>query len=167
MKWAGAPEAFGRLSDPHRPVEDAPAPSVNALAALGRLRQAALTGDEAHGELARKTLTAFAGVLKSLGASSAALALAAGAAQNGFTVVLIEGPTDDPRSKALLLAAARVWAPNKLVLRVQAGDQATLRRFGLTPTGAPAKPAAHVVMGKRAVVTTEEPGKLALVFTRR
>jgi hypothetical protein len=152
-KAPGAPEALGRLSDPHKPVTDTPAPSVNGMAALAHLRQGALTGEARHGELARKTLEAFGGVLENLGPGAAMLALAADAAQHGFVVVLVEGAANDARTDGLLACAASAYAAHKLLMRIVPGDQATLERFGAKPGAAEQLPVAHVLAGKKILTT--------------
>jgi len=152
-KAPGAPEALGRLSDPHKPVTDTPAPSVNGMAAMAHLRQGALTGEARHGELARKTLEAFGGVLENLGPGAGMLTLAADAAQHGFVAVLVEGAPDDARTDQLLACAASAYAPHKLLMRVEPGDRATLERFGVAPGVAGKLPVAHVLVGKKTLAT--------------
>jgi uncharacterized protein len=160
MSWPAAPPALGRLSDPHKPITDTPQPSVNAQAVMAHLRQGVLTGEAQHAELAHRTLEAFGGVLENLGPSAAALTLAADAAQNGCVLVLVEGAAGDAGTTALLAAAARIYAPHKMVLRVDAGDQATLRRLGAAPGAADALPLAHVLAGKKALAPTGDPKAL-------
>jgi uncharacterized protein YyaL (SSP411 family) len=147
-KAPGAPEALGRLSDPHKPITDTPAPSVNGMAAMAHLQQEALTGEARHGELARKTLEAFGGVLESLGPGAAMLTLAADAAQRGFVIVLVEGEADNLRKNGLFACAGEAYVPHKLLLHVEPGDEATLGRFGATPRAAGGH-SAHVLVGKK------------------
>jgi uncharacterized protein YyaL (SSP411 family) len=145
-KAPGAPEALGRLSDPHKPVTDTPGPSVNGMAALAHLRQGALTGETRHADAARKTLETFGPVLEGLGPGAAMLTLAADAAQRGFVIVLVEGAADQARTGELLACAAQTYVPHKLVLRVELGDRATLERFGAKPGAAEGQPVAHVLV---------------------
>ena len=59
--------AIGALSARRKPLQDAPTPSGNAVAAMVMLRLAALSGDDAYHACAEDTLEAFAGVVEHFG----------------------------------------------------------------------------------------------------
>lgn len=150
----GAPAALGRLGDAYKPYQDTPAPSANALAVFAGLRMTALTADPVFAAHARKTLEAFGPALEGLGGLASSLPLAADGALRGITLVLVEGPPGDPKVRALRAAAARCYAPHKLLVEAAGAD--LLAAWNLKPRG----PAVHVLAAGQSALTVTDPAKL-------
>jgi hypothetical protein len=105
---------------PHDPTDNA-TPSGRSAAAGALLTFAALTGSSAHREAAERALAGY-DALVTQAPRSTGWALAVGeAATAGPAEVAVVGPADDPRTRALYLAAVRDASPGATVV---AGDPA-------------------------------------------
>ena len=120
------------LSRAHLPLADAPTPSGNGAAALGLLRLAVLTGENAPAEAAEGILGALAGTAARLGSSAATFVKATTWVVLPVTTVLIVDEPDRPPSDRLLAAALETYRPRTVVRRIapsatdRAGLSATL-----------------------------------------
>jgi len=115
------------------PIEDAPSPSPNGVAAITMARLAAHTGDPKWTERRDAIVSAFAGLAPQLGVHGATLARALSwAALPETHLVIIEGesPNDRETAKAMHRTALRCPLPRRVVRLVKQGQ-------GL-PTGLPA-----------------------------
>jgi hypothetical protein len=108
---------IGALSAQRKPLQDAPTPAANSVAAMALLRLAALTGEELYGSRARDTLETFAGVVEHFGLYAASYGLALRRAVSGTLQVCVIG--EDARAQELEAAALRPFAANKSVVRVR------------------------------------------------
>ena len=109
-------DALGALSTRRKPLQDAPTPAGNSLAATLLLRLGALTGDQGYAEKAQRTLETFAGVVEHFGLYAASYGLALRRAVEPPLQVCIVG--DDSAAQQLEAAALRGFAVNKSVIRL-------------------------------------------------
>jgi uncharacterized protein YyaL (SSP411 family) len=108
---------IGALSAQRKPLQDAPTPAGNSVAAMALLRLAALTGDELYKSRATDTLESFAGIVEHFGLYAASYGLALRRAVSGTAQVCVMG--EDVRAEELESAALRPFAANKSVVRVR------------------------------------------------
>jgi uncharacterized protein YyaL (SSP411 family) len=102
----------GFLSQRAKPIQDAPSPSPNAVAALVFLRLHAVTGDAAHRAEAESTLRAFAGGAPELGLHAATYFRAVDWFLSGVSTVVVA----DTTTTDLATAALATYRPRKVVL---------------------------------------------------
>jgi len=112
----GAPAPIGALSARRKPLQDAPTPAGNSVAATLLLRLAALTNREVYNTRAQETLETFAGVVEHFGLYAASYGLALRRAVESSTQICIAGSDDQARE--LEIAAIFGFAVNKSVVRV-------------------------------------------------
>jgi uncharacterized protein YyaL (SSP411 family) len=114
-----APErgAMAYLATPAKPVQDAPTPSGNGVAALVLARLWALTGEgEWRAQLDRQ-LAAIVGALPELGVHGATVALALDWAVHPITRIEVSGPSGIGAACAMHLVALQTYRPRKVVVR--------------------------------------------------
>jgi uncharacterized protein len=112
----GAPAPIGALSARRKPLQDAPVPAGNPVAASLLLRLAALTNREDYNTRARETLETFAGVVEHFGLYAASYGLALRRAIESSTQICIAG--SDHQARELEIAAIFGFAVNKCVIHV-------------------------------------------------
>ena len=112
----GAPAPIGALSARRKPLQDAPTPAGNSVAATLLLRLSTLTNRQVYATRARETLEAFAGVVEHFGLYAASYGLALRRAVESSTQICIVGSDDNARE--LEIAAIFGFAVNKSVIRV-------------------------------------------------
>jgi uncharacterized protein YyaL (SSP411 family) len=103
------------LGTPHRPVQDAPTPAPNAVAALVLLRLSRIFGAESYRSIAERLLRAFAPSLAPHALFASTLMLALEDALHEPAHVTIVGAPSDPRTSALHAAALRTYRPDKII----------------------------------------------------
>jgi uncharacterized protein YyaL (SSP411 family) len=113
------PNALGALTARRKPMQDAPTPAGNPVAAILLLRVAELTGDAELAACARATLESFAGVAEHFGLYAATYGLALTRAVRGVLQVCVVG--DDAQADELEAAALARYAANKSVIRLRPG----------------------------------------------
>ncbi|MGD0484883.1 MAG: thioredoxin domain-containing protein [Gemmatimonadales bacterium] len=106
-------EGTGLLAERAKPVQDAPTPSPNAVAAMVFLRLYAVTGDGAHHVEAEVALRSFAGAAAELGVFAATWCRALDALLNGMTTIVVA----DTTTTDLAASALRTFHPRKVVVR--------------------------------------------------
>ncbi len=111
------PAAIGALSARRKPVQDAPTPAGNSVAAAVLLRLHALTGREVYRTRAQETLETFAGVVEHFGLYAASYGLALRRAVEGPLQVCVIG--DDALAEELAASALATYAINKSVIRLR------------------------------------------------
>ena len=114
----GAGTAY--LTTPAKPIQDAPTPSANGVAALVFARLWALTSDGAWRSALEHQLEAFAGAAASLSLSGATLMRAVDWALNPITRVEVSGPEGEGPACAMHLLALQAYRPRKIVVRTTA-----------------------------------------------
>ena len=137
----GASTPIGALSARRKPLQDAPTPAGNSVAATLLLRLSALTNREVYATRAQETLETFAGVVEHFGLYAASYGLALRRAVEPPTQICIAG--SDGQARELEAAAIAGFAVNKSVIRVG---------HGLPPALAETLPNLPSVEGSYAVI---------------
>lgn len=110
-----------------KPVQDAPTPSPNGVAALVLARLSSLTGNKEWPEKLDRQLSAFAGSARELSLYGATLVRAIDWAVNPVTRIEVAGPRGDGPACAMHLVALQTYRPRKVVLRkIAAAPAATV-----------------------------------------
>ncbi len=150
------------LEVPYRPLQDAPTPSANAVAARVLLRLSRVFGTDAHRQLVERLLSASVAGLAGHGLHASALFLALDDFLHEPAHVTIIGPSQDPRVGALRDAALRTWRPDRVISHHADGDtdvpipeavQAMLERA--------TEPVAYVCAGTACAPPVRDPAGLA------
>jgi hypothetical protein len=115
----------GLLPTRVKPVQDAPTPSPNGVAALCAARLAELTGDARWAERRDALMRVFAGAAVQLGIFGATLLLALDWAVHPAThLVIVQGGGDSALADELHRMALRTFLPRRVVQRIEAADPA-------------------------------------------
>ena len=117
----------GLLQARVKPVEDAPTPSANGIAALVLVRLSELTGKDAWREHAADLLRAFAGRVRELGLHAATFLLALDRHLNPPVHYVVVGPPGDAVADNMHRQALAGYAPRRTVQRLASGDVASRR----------------------------------------
>jgi uncharacterized protein YyaL (SSP411 family) len=130
-----------------KPVQDAPTPSPNGVAALVLARLWALTDKAEWRTQLDRQLAAFAGAAPELSLHGATLLRAADWAVHPVTRIEVAGPAGEGPACAMHLLALQTYRPRKVVVR--------------TIAAAPAAPAAIVCVGTTCSLPVDAPARLA------
>ena len=142
-----ATERIGALSARRKPLQDAPTPAGNAVAATVLLRLAALTNDAGYETRARDTLETFAGVVEHFGLYAASYGVALRRLIEPAVQMCIVG--EDRVAEELFYAAMARFMVNKSVIRLNASQlQALPPALAETLPHAPAGAASFAVVCK-------------------
>ena len=114
---AAGGEPLGALRARRKPLQDAPTPAGNAVAAIVLLRLHALTGREEYRTRAQETLETFAGVVEHFGLFAASYGLALRLLVEPAVQVCVIG--EDRAADELALAANAHYTVNKSVVRLR------------------------------------------------
>jgi uncharacterized protein YyaL (SSP411 family) len=114
----------GLLPAPAKPVQDAPTPSPNGVAALTAARLAALTGAERWRERHRSLVRTFGGRAAELGLFGATFLLAMGWEVSPVTHLVIVGAEGDAEADRMHRRALTTFVPRRVVHRIREGDPA-------------------------------------------
>ena len=106
---------LGALSTRRKPLQDAPTPAGNPVAASLFLRLHELTGSEHYRHIAQSTLAVFAAVAEHLGLYAAAYAQALARLTYPHTQIVVVG--DNPLAQSLARAALTPWRLTTSILR--------------------------------------------------
>ena len=129
-----------------KPVQDAPTPAANAVAALDYSRLAAITEDDRYAKVAERTLRAFAGSLGELGLFAATGFRALDLLVNGACrIVVADTTTESPLSTAALAT----YRPRRVLVHAAASPVASL-----------SPPVALVCVGTACASPVTDPGAL-------
>jgi len=123
------------LATPAKPVQDAPTPSGNGVAALVLARLSRLTEDQEWRRLLDRQLASFAGAAPQLGLHAATLLRAMDWALNPATRVEVSGPRGEGGGSAacaMHLLALQTYRPRKIVIRKTAAQPAATVCVGTT-----------------------------------
>ncbi|HEY4010760.1 MAG TPA: thioredoxin domain-containing protein [Acidobacteriaceae bacterium] len=131
-------ERIGALAARRKPLQDAPTPAGNAVAATVLLRLASLTNDANYETRARETLETFAGVAEHFGLYAGSYALALRRLIEAPVQVCVIG--EDRAAKDLLITAMARFMVNKSVIQLrleqlQALPPALAETLPHTPSG--------------------------------
>jgi uncharacterized protein len=119
-----AEERIGALAARRKPLQDAPTPAGNAVAATVLLRLAALTNDKRYETRAQETLETFGGVVEHFGLYAASYALALRRMIEPPLQVCVVG--DDRTAKDLLVTSMARFMVNKSVIQLERDQLQTL-----------------------------------------
>jgi uncharacterized protein YyaL (SSP411 family) len=144
----GAKAPIGALTARRKPLQDAPVPAGNPVAATLLMRLEALSDDPENGAKARGTLETFASVVEHFGLYAASYGLALRRAVDAPTQVCVVG--EDAIADGLAAAALRPFAVNRSVIRLQ-----PVRNAALPPALAATLPRLPEFDGSFAVVCRE------------
>ncbi|MGH7612894.1 MAG: thioredoxin domain-containing protein [Gemmatimonadales bacterium] len=115
-----------------KPVQDAPTPSPNGVAALVLARLWALTDEPQWRARLDRQVGAFAGVAADLGLHGATMLRAIDWAINPVTRIEVSGPSGDGPACAMHLLALQAYRPRKVVVRRLADRAAATVCLGTT-----------------------------------
>ncbi len=110
------------LEVPYKPIQDAPTPSGNGVAALFLQDLATLTGEVRWAERAQEVVRTFAHTARAHGYFAATYFLALSRLLQPPAHVVVAGPRHDPRAQALHRASWSSARPDKVVSWVSPGD---------------------------------------------
>jgi hypothetical protein len=119
-----ATERIGALAARRKPLQDAPTPAGNAVAAAVLLRLTALTNDQNYEARARDTLETFAGVVEHFGLYASSYGLALRRLIEPAVQVCVVG--EDRVAEELFYAAMARFVVNKSVIRLRRKQLETL-----------------------------------------
>ena len=120
------------LTTPAKPVQDAPTPSGNGMAAVVLARLWALTDDAQWRRLLDRQLATFAGAAPLLSLHGATLMRAVDWAVHPITRIEVAGPPGPGPACAMHLLALQTYRPRKVVVRKQAAQPAAIVCIGTT-----------------------------------
>jgi hypothetical protein len=147
---------------PQKPIQDAPTPSPNAVAASVLLTLARMLDSSIYRDAAVRTLETFAPGLTSHGLLASSLFLAVDDALHEPAHVTIVGPRADARTQALLAAALSTYRPDKIIsIHDGAGEAVALPPAVRAMVTAGTEPRAYVCAGMACGPPTEDPEVLA------
>ncbi len=152
----GAPDLILRVKEDYDGAE----PSGNSVAALALLRLAEITGREEFRELADGTLRLFAERLRRLPQAMPAMLAALDFRLADRQRAVIAGGNDAAERAALLVAAHRVFAPNKVVL----GNQPPAEPFACTLPAKDGRATAYICVGTTCRPPIQDPAELTAVL---
>ena len=144
------------------PLQDAPTPSANGVAALVLLRLSRVLGTEAHRQIAGHLLEGSVAGLAAHGLHASALFVALDDFLHEPAHVTIIGAPHDPRTAALREAALRSWRPDRVISHHGDG-----RSDALLPEAVQAmlvrstEPTAYVCAGAACAPPVRDPAALA------
>ena len=139
-----ATERIGALSTQRKPLQDAPTPAGNSVAAGLLLRLAELTGRADLAEKAKATLECFAGVVEHFGLYAASFGLALSRMVLPPVQVVVIGT--DAAADALERAALQRFAVNKSVIRLRSGGEQLPPSLAETIPNLPSQPGSFAVV---------------------
>jgi uncharacterized protein YyaL (SSP411 family) len=113
---------MGGLEVRRKPLQDAPTPGANSVAAIVLDRLYAFTGEKLYREWAEKTLEAFVGLVPQFGLFAATYGLAALLHARHPLQVVVTGAAFDSEAAELEGAANEIYRFGKAVLRVTPGN---------------------------------------------
>ena len=125
-----------------KPVQDAPTPSANGVAALALARLWALTDNGEWRRLLDRQLQAFAGAMPQLSLHGATLARAVDWAVHPVTRITVSGPRGAGPACDMHLLALQTYRPRKVVVREVADRPAAVVCVGASCSLPLATPAA-------------------------
>ena len=120
---ANEKEAIVILRQRRKPIQDAPTPAANSMAALGFNRLFHVTGKPEYRKVAEDTLISFAGTAQEYGLFAASFGIALDSVLHEPVTVVIVGKQVDPKTKALAQAALSVYRPDRIIQRADPAAQ--------------------------------------------
>ncbi|HEX9830004.1 MAG TPA: thioredoxin domain-containing protein [Bacteroidota bacterium] len=106
--------ALGALQIKHKPIQDSPTASANAIAVIALLRLYTITEKPEYRDLAEKTLRYFAGAVKNQGVFAATYFLGLDMFLNPPPHMVVLSPHGDTLGETLYRAALSAYIPNSI-----------------------------------------------------
>jgi len=154
---------------PHRPrgEPDGATPDAGALAVLGLLRAAAISGRTELRNTAEQVLATHAAALQRAPGAFATLLRAAVWAERGLATAIIVGAEDDSQAQALATRARQLLAPEEAVLLVPPGAQPAAVDAELLAgrTLRDGRPAAYLCRGASCSAPVTQPAELGAALS--
>lgn len=107
--------SIGPLGLPHKPIQDSPTSSANAVAILALIRLNQITETDTYNRHAEQALKYFSPICKDYGIFAAAYFHALDVFLNPAPQVVIVGDRSDARTRRLHETAVRTYRPNKTI----------------------------------------------------
>lgn len=146
------------VQTPHKPVQDAPTPAPNAVAALLLLRLSRIFNTRRYRDLAERLLNTFAPTLAHHALYASTLMIAVDDSLHEPAHVTIVGRRDDPRTTALHRAALIAYRPDKLIsLYPDSGADIPVPEAVRGMVAAAAEPTAYICAGMACALPTSDP----------
>src|SRR5256712_12905239 len=120
------------LATPAKPIQAAPTPAADGVAALVLARAAAITDDPEWRRLLDRQLATFAGAAAQLSLYGATLLRAVDWALSPVTRIEVAGPRGEGPACAMHLLALQAYRPRKVVIRKTAQRPAATLCVGTT-----------------------------------
>jgi len=154
------------LDTPHIPVQDAPTPAANAVAAIVLLRLSRIFEQESYRRVAERLLQEFSPSLAPHGLFASTLLIALDDLLHEPAQITIVGSLTDPRTHALHGAALQAFRPGKIVSLHADGDRSIPFPEAVQAMIASAtEPTAFVCAGTTCAPPTSDPGALTETIT--
>ena len=154
------------LDSPHVPVQDAPTPAANAVAAEVLLRLSRILGVDSYRSMAERMLSELVPALAPHGLFASTLLIALDDLLHEPAHVTIVGPLTDPRTRALHEAALHAFRPDKIVSLHADGDRSIpFPEAVQAMVASAAEPTAFVCAGTACAPPTSEPTTLTATIT--
>jgi uncharacterized protein YyaL (SSP411 family) len=164
LDLARSQRRIGLLDQQLRPLEDAPTPSGNGVAALAMLRLSYHHPSAPWRERAEQLLRAASGTLGALSLYAATMLRAADWYLNPAAQVVIAGDPEDPRTRALWQVARRTYRPRKVIVPLRPGDPVEELPEPLRAMVTGQTPRAYFCSGTRCAAPTSDPSELARIL---
>ncbi len=155
---------LGLLEQPLKPLEDAPTPSGNGVAALVMLRLSYHDRSVPWRERAEALLRAASGALGTLSLYGATMLRAADWYLNPPAYVVVAGDLEEPETRALLRAARRTYRPRKVIVPLEPDDPVEQLPEPLRAILTGRTPRAYLCSGTQCAPPASDPAELALTL---
>lgn len=154
----------GLLDQPLRPLEDAPTPSGNGVAALVMLRLSYHDHSAPWRQRGEELLRAASGALGTLSLYAATMLRAADWYLNPPAYVVVAGDPREPQTAALLHTARRTYRPRKVIVPLKPNDSPERLPEPLQAMLTRQTPRAYLCSGMHCAAPTASPSELALTL---
>jgi uncharacterized protein YyaL (SSP411 family) len=160
--------ALGGLRYRHKPIQDSPTPSANALAAQTLMRLHGVTGKLNYRHKAEGILKGFAEVIKDYGIYASTYFLAAEEFLNPGAHAVIVGPRSDTLTQELYQALLKAFRPGKLLTLVEPPEASSHPALPDQARSAASSykgtPTAYVCAGMACAEPTSDPDQASLTL---
>ncbi len=159
-------EGVETLKAPYKPIQDAPTPAANAVAALVYGKLHAITGKDHYRQIQEAILKTFASECQKYGGLFAGTYfLALDGFLNNPAQVVITGEPEDPRGKELRSTALATFHPGRTVLLAKGDYVPEVAKAMMESPLARAGPVAFVCSGRTCSPPTGDPAQLRRVLS--
>jgi uncharacterized protein YyaL (SSP411 family) len=157
---------IGLLQQILRPLEDAPTPSGNGVAALVMLRLSHHARPTPWRDRAEELLRSACGNLGSLSLYAATMLRAVDWYLAPPAYVVVVGDPEEPRTRALLWAARRTYRPRKVIVPLRPEEPLEQLPEVIRAMVTRQTPRAYVCCGMQCAAPTSDPSELTLTLAK-